>query len=126
MSKELNIKERVHLLGQVSEEKKFQYLSNSDVYLLSSIHEGFGIVLQEAMQVGLPIVATNNGGQVDLIKDGKNGFLVNVNDYESMANKISYLLRNKSIRESFKKENKKMVDKFKLENVARQYLELVK
>ncbi|WP_269849835.1 glycosyltransferase [Methanosarcina horonobensis] len=63
-------------LGFVSETKKFQYLQNSDVYVLSSLHEGFGIVLQEAMQVGLPIISTDSGGQVDFIKEGKNGILL--------------------------------------------------
>ncbi len=52
----LNLHNRVKFLGDVSEELKFQYLANSDLYILSSLHEGFGIVLQEAMQVGLPIV----------------------------------------------------------------------
>ncbi|MFT4283153.1 MAG: glycosyltransferase family 4 protein [Candidatus Woesearchaeota archaeon] len=65
--KELKLEDRVKMPGFVSEEEKFQYLSNSDVYFLSSVHEGFGIVLQEAMQVGLPIVSTDNGGQTDFV-----------------------------------------------------------
>ncbi|WP_436932559.1 glycosyltransferase family 4 protein [Halosimplex halobium] len=65
------VADRIHFLGYVDEDRKFQYLECGDVYVLSSIHEGFGIVLQEAMQVGLPIVATDNGGQTDLLESVK-------------------------------------------------------
>jgi L-malate glycosyltransferase len=89
----LAISDRIHFVGQVSEEKKFQYLNIADVFLLSSLHEGFGIVLQEAMQVGLPIVATNNGGQVDLIEEGVNGYLVDVGNVTGMVNFVTKLIK---------------------------------
>ncbi len=85
LAKELGVDDRFTLTGAVSEEKKFQYLSNADVFVLSSIHEGFGIVLQEAMQVGLPLVSTNFGGQVDIVHEGVNGYLVPPNDPEALA-----------------------------------------
>jgi glycosyltransferase involved in cell wall biosynthesis len=87
-AEELKVSDRVHLLGYVEEDKKFQYLDNSDIYVLSSIHEGFGIVLQEAMQVGLPIVATDNGGQTDLVEDGENGYLVEPKNSEALSDGI--------------------------------------
>lgn len=67
LAKQLKVNHRLRLPGFVSEEQKMQYLDNSDVFFLSSRHEGFGIVLQEAMQVGLSIVATDNGGQRDFV-----------------------------------------------------------
>jgi glycosyltransferase involved in cell wall biosynthesis len=84
----LNISGRIHLPGFVTEEKKFQYLDNSDIYFLSSQHEGFGIVLQEAMQVRLPIISTDHGGQIDLIEEGRNGYLVSFNDIKGTIEKI--------------------------------------
>jgi len=97
-AKELDVDDRVNLLGYIGEEKKFQYLYNSDVFVLSSVHEGFGIVIQEAMQVGLPIVATNNGGQTDLIKEGKNGYLVKPRRPEDLSTKIKQCLEEDSVR----------------------------
>jgi len=126
LAKKLNISERIHFLGFVSEEKKFQYLSNADVYILSSVHEGFGIVLQEAMQVGLPIISTDNGGQVDFVNDGKNGYLIKFGDENNLVSKIDKLIRNKSLRIKFSMLNKKEINKFKDKNICREYLRKLK
>lgn len=125
LAKELKIAERLHLVGAVSEEKKFQYLDNSDVFVLSSIHEGFGIVLQEAMQVGLPIVATDNGGQVDLIENRINGFLVPMNNEKELLNKIRYILNNNDEIKIMKENNIKKNNNFEAKNIAKKYLEIL-
>ena len=88
LAKELHVDQRLQFAGAVDEENKFQYLANADVYVLSSVHEGFGIVLQEAMQVGLPLVSTNNGGQTDIVSEGVNGYLVPPQDPEALADGI--------------------------------------
>lgn len=123
LSKKLKIENQIHFLGFVSEEKKFEYLSNSDIYLLSSVHEGFGIVLQEAMQVGLPIVATNNGGQVDIIKDGENGYLIDFGDRDQMVESINKILKEKN---RFAKENIKKSKSFELKEIAKEYLRVLR
>ncbi|MDZ7611995.1 MAG: glycosyltransferase family 4 protein [Candidatus Moranbacteria bacterium] len=117
-------KNKLILPGFVSDEEKFHYLCNSDVFVLSSLHEGFGIVLQEAMEAGLPIVATNNGGQVDFIEEGKNGYLVEPKNAEKLAEKIEEILFNKDTREKMTKNNLKKIDDFNLENIADLYLKL--
>ncbi len=119
---ELGVTDRVHLLGAVSEEKKFQYLSNANVYVLSSVHEGFGIVLQEAMQVGLPIISTDNGGQRDLIEEGKNGFLVGFGDTRGLSDKIKKLCFVKGPHKDLDKFNIKEILKFKTMNICESYL----
>jgi len=126
LAKKLKVENRIKFLGFVSEEKKFQYLDSSDIYVLSSLHEGFGIVLQEAMQVGLPIVSTNNGGQVDFVKDRKNGLLAEPRNFKELAEKIKELLSNDELREKISKQNLNDVNNFNLNNIARQYLSLLK
>lgn len=121
LARELKIDDRVIFTGFVDQNKKFQYLQNSDVFFLSSVHEGFGIVLQEAMQVGLPIIATNNGGQVDLVEDGKNGFLVEFDNINQAQEKINLVIQNKS---NFDKEKiKKIVSSFGLEELSMNYID---
>lgn len=125
LAKELNILDQIIFLGFISEERKFQYLDNSDVFILSSIHEGFGIVLQEAMQVGLPIISTDNGGQVDFIKDGENGFLVKFGDVVSLKNRMLQIKNNQSLIEIFSVFNKSQINNYLSENICQNYLELI-
>ncbi|MCC4771179.1 glycosyltransferase [Methanosarcina sp. DH2] len=122
LAKELNISDRIHFLGFVSEIEKFQYLQNSDVYVLSSVHEGFGIVLQEAMQVGLPIISTDNGGQVDFIKEGKNGYLVRFGDVEALASMINKFEQDDQLKVNFSEYNKEEVKKFEDKRICKEYL----
>lgn len=125
LAKKIGVENRLIMPGFVSDKEKFQYLYNSDIYVLSSLHEGFGIVIQEAMQVGLPIVATNNGGQTDLVKDRENGFLIRTRDYKAIADKVEKLLKNKELIEKISNKNKKLINNFSIKKIARQYLDLI-
>ncbi len=121
----LGLTDRVRLLGYLdTEEEKFQYLNEADLYVMSSLHEGFGIVLQEAMQVGLPIVATNNGGQVDLVKEGANGLLVDPMKPVQLAKAILKMYNNTELRKKFSKYNLSFVKKFDLKSIAENYIRL--
>lgn len=75
-----------------------ELMSACDICTASSIREGFGINLVEAMYCGLPVVATGNRGHVTVITDGENGFLVDVNDYVSMAQRVKELIHNDELR----------------------------
>ena len=125
LARKLRLIDRVHFLGEISEEQKFQYLSNSDIYVLSSLHEGFGIVLQEAMQVGLPIVSTNNGGQVDIIAHNVNGLLVEACDAEALAKAIKVLLTDNKMYQYMSVNNMEAIKKFNTDKIVNRYLELI-
>jgi glycosyltransferase involved in cell wall biosynthesis len=60
--------DRVRFTGFVSDERKWQLLSASDVYVSTTMHEGFGIVFLEAMESGLPVVTYDRGGQTDFLR----------------------------------------------------------
>ncbi|MEA3232886.1 MAG: glycosyltransferase family 4 protein [Thermodesulfobacteriota bacterium] len=125
LARKLQLIDRVHFLGEISEELKFQYLSNADIYVLSSLHEGFGIVLQEAMQVGLPIVSTNNGGQVDIVKHRVNGLLVEACNAEALAKAIKELLMDKKLYRCISLNNVEALKEFNTNNIISSYLELI-
>lgn len=74
-------------------------LFSSDVYVASSIREGFGLNILEAQYCKNPVVATDNRGHREIIKDDETGFLVNKNNYKEFANKILTLVENNKIEE---------------------------
>jgi glycosyltransferase involved in cell wall biosynthesis len=126
LAKMHGVSERLIMTGFVSEEKKFQYLDCSDVYVLSSLHEGFGIVLQEAMQVGLPIVATNVGGQNDFLKDRKNALIVHPGSSELLAKAIKEILNDPLMAKEFIEYNEGLIKTYHTDAIIRRYEEATK
>lgn len=124
LAKNLGLSGSVKFTGAVSSEKKFRYLSASDLYVLSSLHEGFGIVLLEAMLCGLPIVATNVGGQVDIVKQGRNGLLVSPEDPAALAGEIAALIKDPDKRKAMHAANLEDVRNFSISAVAGKYEKL--
>ena len=121
---DLGVRNRIDFLGPVAESKKFQYLSASDLFVLPSLHEGFGIVFLEAMHCGLPVITTDCGGQTDFLRDGHNGYLVPVNDVQALADKISMLLRDSGLRTIIGQQNKQDVTRFSIASTAERYEEV--
>lgn len=69
-------------------------LNCADIYVASSIREGLGINLIEAMSLELPVIATSNRGHSSIISNNKNGYLVSINDYKEMSKKCITLIEN--------------------------------
>jgi glycosyltransferase involved in cell wall biosynthesis len=115
---------RVALAGRVEEREKYRRLLASDCYVLSSHHEGFGIVLQEAMCVGLPIVSTAHGGQRDILTDGANALLVPSNEPEVLAGAVRRMMADPSLREAMARLNREKAAEFGAAAIAGHYLDL--
>ncbi len=123
LAKRLGAEDKVKFLGFVTEEKKFQFLSVSDIYVLSSLHEGFGICLLEAMYCGLPIVSTDNGGQIDFLVDRKNALIVPIKNNTILLKQITELIETKSLASQMGKNNKDDIKKFYIEKIVNKYEE---
>ncbi len=121
---ENNLGDRVIFKGYLEDEEKFQLLECSDLFVLTSLHEGFGIVFMEAMYYGLPIVCTNHGGQVDFLKDNENAVLINVGDVEACRTGINKFASDRKFYSKCSKNNKSKVRDFYAETVALQYTEI--
>lgn len=121
---QLGLAGQVQLMGNVTDEVKFQVLDLSDVYLSTALHEGFGLVFLEAMECSLPIICNNNGGQTDFLVDGTTGFLTNVGDLDRFEQKIKVLFNNRELRIRMAKHNKQLVNEFYISHCADKYIEL--
>ena len=118
---EYGLEGRVHLLGFVDEDQKYNVLTVADAYISATDHEGFGIVFLEAMEAGLPIVTTDTGGQRDFLTEGENAILVPTNDATQIVAGVQQLLRNKNLRERIAKNNREKVKEFYLEKTAKRF-----
>jgi len=123
-SKQLGIAERVHFRGFVPEEEKYQLLAAADVFALTSLHEGFGLVYLEAMHCGLPVIASRTGGQVDFLADGETGYLVPTGDAESLANALQMMLDEPALRAAMAEKNRERVKSYYASATATRYEKL--
>ena len=117
----LGLSQKVDFLGPIWGERKFQYLEAADIFVLPSLHEGFGLVYLEAMHCGLPVIASSTGGQIDFLKDGETGFLVPVGDVQALAASIERLSGDEALRGKMGECNREYVKRFHISGVAERY-----
>lgn len=120
----LNLREMVCLLGNISDEKKFQILDISDCYISTALHEGFGLVFLEAMECGLPIICYNKGGQNDFLVNGKTGYVVELRDKNTFAECVENLINNFELKEAMSAYNRNLVKNYYINTCADKYLSL--
>ena len=100
LCKKLLIEDKVEFLGNSNQvEKK---LCHSDLFLLPSTTESFGLAALEAMASNVAIISSNAGGLPEINSHGKTGYLTNANDIESMSNYAISILENPSLLEEMK------------------------
>lgn len=123
ITQELNIEEKVKFTGHIDNEKVYQLMRKSKIFILPSVNEGFGIVYAEAMSNGCITIGTKNEGIDGFIVDGINGFLVNP-DVNDIVEKINYILKNENRLNDIIKRGIKDSKQLTWENNAREYIKL--
>ena len=130
---DLHIEKKVEFLEKISNQRLTQEYQNCDVFVLPAIidskgdTEGLGVVLIEALLYKKPIVASKVGGIVDVIKDGKTGFLSREKDEKDLADKIIKVLKNRKWAEKVGRQGYRFVkENFEWEKITDKYLSLYK
>ena len=95
----LNLQDKVILTGQLGKEDVFEQMRKTDILVLNTEYEGFAHLLIEASNRGIPIIATNIGGNLELIENNKEGILVQPNDKEAIKNAVMKIFQDDIFRE---------------------------
>ncbi len=129
MADTLGIKDKVIFTG--IRQDMPQFYAGMDVFVLASFAEACGRVILEAMASGKPVIATNAGGNPEMIKDGINGFLFEPGNIKALAEKIAFLVNNLTLANKMGEAGRKMAEEnFGIEKNAGQtqkiYLDLIR
>ena len=119
---------QIHLLGALpagSAELVDAY-HGSNVFLLSSLHEPFGIVLLEAWAAGLPVVSANVGGVPSFVEDCRNGFLYSSGDISEAVSCLKMLLGNQAMRNTIRRNASESVQRFDVASSMETLIQLYK
>src|SRR5699024_7027845 len=123
LASRLNLKEDILFLGK--QKNISDLLAISDLKLLMSEKESFGLVLLEAMSCGVPCIGTNVGGIPEVIRDGETGFLVDVQDTKTAAKLAVELLMDEEKEEQFRTNALQHVQEhFHSDKIVKQYEDL--
>lgn len=99
LAKKLHVEDEISFLGKVSEEDKRDILRKSWVFVTPSMIEGWGITTIEANACGTPVIASDVPGLRDSVQNGETGFLVEYGDVGLLAQKITTLLNDQTLRD---------------------------
>lgn len=120
------LESKITLCGQINREKIAEFWKRQDVAINVSDHEGRPISNMEAMLYGAVPVVTDTVGIRDDVEDGRNGYIVPVNDYPAMANRIEYLDRHREMLPLFgKRAQSDMQKKMNLDDYMKFWLSII-
>jgi N-acetyl-alpha-D-glucosaminyl L-malate synthase BshA len=120
----LGIEGKVKFLGKSNQ--VYQILCYSDLFILPSASESFGLAALEAMMMRVPVISTNVGGLPEVNIDGESGYLLELGDVEGMAQKSITLLNDEQKLESMKDRAYTLAKRFDIEAVVSQYVAVYK
>ena len=118
--KETASQDFVHLLGQLTQDKLFKHIQESDAFILNTAYEGFSHQLLEVMAIGTPIVTTKVGGNPELIDNEENGLLVSYNNKDELKKTISKVLNDREFASGLASSARNKVKQFSEEKMLNQ------
>lgn len=103
----LGIRHKIIFMGE--QHNVFDLLQKISIFINTSSYEGLSNAIMEAMLIGLPVVATDVGGNSELITNGETGFLCKPDNLEEIVEKVMYLINNKEIAEKMGEKGRKKI-----------------
>ncbi|WP_278848002.1 glycosyltransferase family 4 protein [Megamonas hypermegale] len=115
----------IHFISFKTKLELEEFYKAADIFILPTRHDEWALVVNEAIAKGLPVITTNRcGAGLEIIKDYKNGFLINVDDVKDLANKVEIILDDEYLCKKINKNNLKLAKKYTIENMVKEHLEI--
>ena len=116
----LELADRIHLTGYISEDERVALLQAADFFCFPSLHEGFGLPVLEAQQMGVPVMTSNNSSLPEVAGDA--ALLVDPNDIEAMAAAMLRLSQDETLRQELIAAGHENVKRFSWDKAAAETL----
>lgn len=121
---DLGLEKQVKLLGYRGDIAEIS--KASDIFIFPSLREGLSVALMESMAFGLPIICSKIRGNVDLVKEGKGGYLIESQNVDEYTKALDKLTKDTHLREKMSKYNKENISSFNIENVNKYVFNIYK
>ncbi len=117
--RKLQVQDDVRFLGKQDQVEEIMLVS--DLFILPSDYESFGLAAMEAMAAGVPVISSNAGGLPEINIDGVTGYIAAVGDIVTMSQRAIELLSDEELLKQFRKNAKAQAHKYDLQNIVPQY-----
>ena len=121
--KEKHLEENVDIVGE--QKNVIDYYMNSSVFLSTSRWEGFGVVVTEAMECGLPVVSFKTDGPSEIITDQKDGYLIENYDLKKYADAVEALMTDADLRKRMSRNAQERAKDFYTDRIAEEWEKLI-
>ena len=109
----------VHYIDFKEKDELREYYLAADLFVFMTRGDVWGLVINEAMMYGLPVISTEAcGAALELIKEGKNGFIIPVNQPHELKDKINFLLSSDEVYDMFRRNSFKYIQEYSIEKMA--------
>lgn len=126
VASEVGVSDDVVFTGALHRDVLIRYVRIADVFVLNTAYEGFSHLILETMSIGVPVVTTLVGGNSEVIDDGKNGYLVKLNDVNAIVARTTTLLQDAGLRATISQSAKRKVKQFSNERMVDEVSKIIK
>ncbi len=118
-------KNNIRFLGFKNKDELKEIYQSSDIFILPSLIDSFGLVVLEAMASGLPVIVTENVGAKDIVIDGYNGFIIKAKDEEAIKEKIMYFYNHRERIKEMGLNARETAEKYTWENYRKNIIKAI-